>query len=123
MTDVITGEASIPTPKREFRRQVAIALSLLLIVAAAVASLFIVQGVDTQIRDVQQTYEVRRQARELIQSIVDAETGQQVTQLLKQLSAERGHTVVVVTHDNRIFHYADRTVHIEDGLLTTEERP
>ena len=54
---------------------------------------------------------------------LDAETGQQVTQLLKQLSAERCHTVVVVTHDNRIFHYADRTVHIEDGLLTTEERP
>ena len=54
---------------------------------------------------------------------LDAETGQQVTQLLKQLSAERGHTVVVVTHDNRIFHYADRTVHIEDGRLTTEERP
>ena len=54
---------------------------------------------------------------------LDAETGQQVTQLLKQLSAERGHTVMMVTHDNRIFHYADRTVHIEDGLLTTEERP
>ncbi|MFO0594430.1 MAG: ABC transporter ATP-binding protein [Myxococcaceae bacterium] len=48
---------------------------------------------------------------------LDAETGQQVVQLLKQLSTERGHTVVVVTHDNRIFHYADRTVHIEDGLL------
>ncbi len=48
---------------------------------------------------------------------LDAETGQQVTQLLKTLSTERGHTVVVVTHDNRIFHYADRTVHIEDGLL------
>jgi putative ABC transport system ATP-binding protein len=48
---------------------------------------------------------------------LDAETGQQVTQLLKTLSTERGHTVVVVTHDNRIFHFADRTVHIEDGLL------
>lgn len=54
---------------------------------------------------------------------LDAETGQQVTQLLKQLSSERGHTVVVVTHDNRIFHYADRTVHIEDGVLTSEEKP
>ena len=41
----------------------------------------------------------------------------QVTELLKKLSTERGHTVVVVTHDNRIFHFADRTVHIEDGLL------
>jgi len=48
---------------------------------------------------------------------LDAETGQQVTQLLKTLSTERGHTVVVVTHDNRIFHYADRTVYIEDGQL------
>ena len=48
---------------------------------------------------------------------LDAHTGQQVTELLKKLSTERGHTVVVVTHDNRIFHFADRTVHIEDGLL------
>jgi putative ABC transport system ATP-binding protein len=53
---------------------------------------------------------------------LDAETGQQVTQLLKKLSMERGHTVVVVTHDNRIFHYADRTVHIEDGRLTSAEQ-
>jgi putative ABC transport system ATP-binding protein len=51
---------------------------------------------------------------------LDAETGQQVTELLKKLSTERGHTVVVVTHDNRIFHYADRIVHIEDGLLQPE---
>ncbi|MDP2275354.1 MAG: ABC transporter ATP-binding protein [Archangium sp.] len=48
---------------------------------------------------------------------LDAHTGQQVTELLKKLSTERGHTVVVVTHDNRIFHFADRTVHMEDGLL------
>jgi putative ABC transport system ATP-binding protein len=54
-------------------------------------------------------------------SALDAETGQQVTDLLKKLSTERGHTVVVVTHDNRIFHHADRIVHIEDGLLTTAE--
>lgn len=53
-------------------------------------------------------------------SALDAETGQQVTELLKKLSSERGHTVVVVTHDNRIFHYADRIVHIEDGLLQPE---
>ena len=50
-------------------------------------------------------------------SSLDAETGSQVTGLLKQLSTERGHTVIVVTHDNRIFHFADRTVYIEDGLL------
>jgi putative ABC transport system ATP-binding protein len=53
---------------------------------------------------------------------LDAESGRQVTSLLKKLSSERGHTVVVVTHDNRIFHLADRTVHIEDGLLVPEPK-
>ncbi len=48
---------------------------------------------------------------------LDAESGAQVSALLKQLAVERGHTVMVVTHDNRIFHLADRIVHIEDGLL------
>lgn len=48
---------------------------------------------------------------------LDAESGMQVTQLLKSLCAERGHTVVCVTHDNRIFHLADRTVYIEDGRM------
>ena len=48
---------------------------------------------------------------------LDAESGMAVTQLLKTLSSERGHTVVVVTHDNRIFHLADRMVFIEDGLI------
>ena len=40
-----------------------------------------------------------------------------VTMLLKKLSSERGHTVIVVTHDNRIFHLADRMVFIEDGQI------
>jgi len=40
-----------------------------------------------------------------------------VTEILRELARERGHSVVVVTHDNRIFHLADRIVHIEDGLI------
>ncbi len=48
---------------------------------------------------------------------LDAENGRKVTEILRDLARERGHTVVVVTHDNRIFHLADRIVHIEDGLI------
>ncbi len=48
---------------------------------------------------------------------LDAENGKLVTEILRELARERGHTVVVVTHDNRIFHLADRIVHIEDGLI------
>jgi putative ABC transport system ATP-binding protein len=48
---------------------------------------------------------------------LDAENGRLVTEALRELAKKGGHTVVVVTHDNRIFHLADRIVHIEDGLI------
>jgi putative ABC transport system ATP-binding protein len=51
---------------------------------------------------------------------LDAETGLAVTTLLRDLAKARGHTVLVVTHDNRIFHLADRIVEIEDGQIVNE---
>jgi putative ABC transport system ATP-binding protein len=48
---------------------------------------------------------------------LDAHAGLEVTELLTRMCRERGTTVVVVTHDNRIFHLADRIVHIEDGRI------
>lgn len=52
---------------------------------------------------------------------LDAQSGLQVSELLRQLTKERGTTAVIVTHDNRIFHLADRIVHIEDGSILPEE--
>lgn len=51
---------------------------------------------------------------------LDATSGQEVMQLLVQLAKQAGHTVVVVTHDNRIFHYADRMIAMEDGRMLDE---
>jgi putative ABC transport system ATP-binding protein len=51
---------------------------------------------------------------------LDAANGRKVTELLRMLAKEHGHTVLVVTHDNRIFDLADRIVHIEDGLIRRE---
>jgi putative ABC transport system ATP-binding protein len=51
---------------------------------------------------------------------LDATNGRRITELLRALAKEHGHTVLVVTHDNRIFDLADRIVHIEDGLIRTE---
>ncbi|MBA3548244.1 MAG: ABC transporter ATP-binding protein [Nannocystis sp.] len=48
---------------------------------------------------------------------LDAENGLKVTEILRQLARQHGRTVLVVTHDNRIFHLADRILHIEDGLM------
>jgi putative ABC transport system ATP-binding protein len=50
---------------------------------------------------------------------LDARSGLSVTEMLKELAKERGHTVVVVTHDSRIFHLADRLVHLEDGRIVS----
>jgi putative ABC transport system ATP-binding protein len=54
---------------------------------------------------------------------LDAVAGLEVTLLLTELCRERGATVVVVTHDNRIFHLADRIVHIEDGHMVASPTP
>jgi putative ABC transport system ATP-binding protein len=51
---------------------------------------------------------------------LDAANGRRVTELLRTLAKEHGHTVLVVTHDTRIFDLADRIVHIEDGLIRRE---
>jgi putative ABC transport system ATP-binding protein len=53
---------------------------------------------------------------------LDAQNGLAVTESLKNLAKEHGHTVVVVTHDSRIFHLGDRIVHIEDGLMQNAEK-
>lgn len=54
---------------------------------------------------------------------LDAENGQSVMTLLTRLARERGVTLVTVTHDNRIFSFADRILHLEDGSLTREWAP
>lgn len=53
---------------------------------------------------------------------LDAASGLQATELLRDVCRERGDSVVVVTHDNRIFHLADRIVHIDDGHIVQEQR-
>jgi putative ABC transport system ATP-binding protein len=54
---------------------------------------------------------------------LDSESGKVVMDLLQELAHEQNRAVVVVTHDNRIFDYADRIVKIEDGrILENEEK-
>jgi putative ABC transport system ATP-binding protein len=48
---------------------------------------------------------------------LDSESGRIVMDLLRSLAKDRGRAVVIVTHDSRTYHYADRGVAIEDGRL------
>lgn len=50
-------------------------------------------------------------------SSLDSQLGDQVVKLIRQEMKSRGTAAVMVTHDERIVHYADRTVRIEDGRI------
>lgn len=52
---------------------------------------------------------------------LDLENGLRVMEELKALAIERRHTVIVVTHDARIFKFADRIEHLENGQLIRNE--
>jgi putative ABC transport system ATP-binding protein len=50
---------------------------------------------------------------------LDKEAGRGVVDLIQHLAKERGVTVLLVTHDNRIFDVADRILALEDGRLAS----
>jgi putative ABC transport system ATP-binding protein len=48
---------------------------------------------------------------------LDAHSGQTVMELLRKVAVQPGRAVIVVTHDNRVFGFGDRIVHMNDGLI------
>lgn len=50
-------------------------------------------------------------------SALDTKLGDQMVELIREEMKSRGTAAIIVTHDERITGYADRTVHITDGRL------
>ncbi|MCU0259431.1 MAG: ABC transporter ATP-binding protein [Ilumatobacteraceae bacterium] len=50
-------------------------------------------------------------------SALDTQLGEQVMELIRNEMKSRGTAAIVVTHDERITHFCDRSVHIVDGHL------
>jgi putative ABC transport system ATP-binding protein len=50
-------------------------------------------------------------------SALDTKLGEQVMELIRAEVKERGTAAIIVTHDTRMTHFADRTVEISDGRL------
>ncbi len=55
-------------------------------------------------------------------SALDAESGQAVMQILKRIALEERRVVAVVSHDARVFPYADRLIKIENGRIAADTR-
>jgi len=48
---------------------------------------------------------------------LDSKTSNKVMEILREINREKGQTVVVVTHDPNVDAQADRSIHIQDGLI------
>lgn len=48
---------------------------------------------------------------------LDAENGRLIMELLKKLVEERGLSILMTSHDQRLYGYADRIIKIDDGRL------
>jgi putative ABC transport system ATP-binding protein len=56
-------------------------------------------------------------------SALDHETGHKVMQLLREVASHENRALIVVTHDSRIFSFADRIAHMDDGHVERIETP
>lgn len=50
-------------------------------------------------------------------SALDKDTGAKIMELLREVARRPDRSVIVVTHDNRVFKYADRMTEMEDGRV------
>ncbi len=56
-------------------------------------------------------------------SALDHETGHTVMDLLKDVALQKGRSLVIVTHDARIFNFADRIAEMDDGKILKVTEP
>jgi putative ABC transport system ATP-binding protein len=50
-------------------------------------------------------------------SALDHQTGRRVMEVLKSLAVSQDRALIIVTHDARIFEFADRIAHMDDGRI------
>jgi putative ABC transport system ATP-binding protein len=54
-------------------------------------------------------------------SALDADTGRMVMEILRQTALAADRALIIVTHDNRIFNFADRIARMDDGRIVLVE--
>jgi putative ABC transport system ATP-binding protein len=51
---------------------------------------------------------------------IDSKTAREIMRLVKKLNTEQGVTIIMVTHDQQLAKEARRTVHMIDGVITSD---
>ncbi|MCP4446002.1 MAG: ABC transporter ATP-binding protein [Myxococcales bacterium] len=52
---------------------------------------------------------------------LDSETGENVIEFFGELNREDGMTLLIVTHEERLSRFAERVVHIKDGVIQSDD--
>ena len=55
-------------------------------------------------------------------SAIDHQTGKRIMDLLRRIAVQHDRAVIVVTHDRRVFDFANRIAHMDDGRIVDVER-
>ena len=67
--------------------------------------------------------EERSQVERIVGRDLDETTGKQIVDLLFSKHAERGMTLVLVTHDSSLAHRCDRVIRLRSGRIDTQTAP
>jgi len=51
---------------------------------------------------------------------LDSKTGQQIIEILMKLNQEKGHTIILITHEKEIADSAKRIIHLKDGRIESD---
>jgi putative ABC transport system ATP-binding protein len=53
---------------------------------------------------------------------LDSKSGQQVMEILQNLNKEKGHTIILITHEKFTAEHAERVIFIQDGQIKEDRR-
>lgn len=53
---------------------------------------------------------------------LDSKTGEIVLNTFRRLNRDEGRTIILITHEHDVAQYADRIIHIRDGMIVQDEQ-
>jgi putative ABC transport system ATP-binding protein len=53
---------------------------------------------------------------------LDSKTGEIILDTFQKLNREKGHTIILITHDMNIAEHADRVIHLKDGEIISDKK-
>lgn len=53
---------------------------------------------------------------------LDSKSGQAVIEIIQKLNQEKGHTIILITHETYTAEYAERIIRLHDGMIESDTR-